>query len=71
MAVDRFQLSGLARSTDPAHVALDRVEVGGYLAVAQPADADDDAAARPLLVAGRAIGDAAVHLHGASGRDAG
>lgn len=78
MTVDGFQLLGLARSSDPVHIALHRIQIGAHLAIAQAAypgslrvDAEDDAATGLLLIAGHAIGDAAVHLHRTSGRDAG
>ena len=78
MAHHRIQLLRLARAVDPAHVALDRIEIGADFGIAQPAhpgsirvDAEDDAATGLFLIAGDALRDAAVDLHGASGRDAG
>ena len=73
-----LQLPGLARSRDPVHVPLDRIEIGAYFAVSQSADPSffrvdvhHYSAARFILVVSESVNKAAVNLDGVSGRNAG
>lgn len=78
MAVDRFQLSGLVRPLDLAHVVLDRIQISAYFRGAQATNAglsgieiDQHPATRFFLIDRSRVRDAPIDLHrtGRRGQD--